>query len=269
MATPSRIDEILEGMERDQKLAQALKDRILGEEFSMLPAAVAQNQGLIITLMERQVELSGATITAMEAVVPAIGQIGERTAAALEAHNLEVSELREKSQKTLVVLAQTQADVKQLQTDVRRTDERLDRGFGTNYESKVSWNIRSILGQHAGVRNSRVLKGPNLRTDLDFETQVENAEAAGAITEEESDELWLLDLIVSGTLRGTQEGVYVAVEVSITANDDDVNRAADRVETLRKVTGGPVMAMVIATRMDESCREPAARRGVETAIHPE
>ena len=283
MTTPSRIDEILHEMEQDPQLAQALRDTILGQEISMLPAAVAQNQGLIIRLMERQVELASAVNTALDAVVSAMNQAGEDMARALEAYGRRIegvesalAELREEGRKTreslgqvLADVTETKADVKQLQSDVRRIDGRLDRGFGTNYEAKVTQNVRSILGQQAGVRNAKVLKGPSLRTDPDFDQQVESAEASGDITEDESDELLLLDLIISGTRTGTRERVYVGIEVSITANDDDVNRAADRVEILRKVTGGPVMAVVIAARMDEPQRGLAARREVVVAVHPE
>ena len=173
-------------------------------------------------------------------------------------------------------MAETKADVKQLQsdmtqvkTDVRRIDGRLDRGFGTNYEAKVAQNVRSILGQQAGVRSSKVLKGPNLRTDPDFDRQVERAEASGVITEDESDELLLLDLIVSGTRTGTRERVYAGIKVSITANDDEVYRAADRAEIPRRVTGGPALAAVIAAKVDEPQRELAAQREVAVAVHPE
>ena len=325
MTTPSRINEILHEMEQDPELARALRDTILGQEISMLPAAVAQNQGLIIRLMERQVELASAVNTALDAVVSAMSQTGENTARALEAHGQRIegvesalAELREEGQKTRESLgqmlldvkqvqsdmAETKANVKQLQsdmaetkanvkqiqsdmtevktdvkqlqsdmaetrTDVRRIDGRLDRGFGANYEAKVAQNVRSILGQQAGVRSSRVLKGPSLRTDPDFDQQVESAEASGAITEDENDELLLLDLIVSGIRRGNPERVYAGIEVSITANDDDVNRAADRAQILRKVTGGPVMAVVIADRVEAQQRELAARREVAVAVHPE
>ena len=304
MATPSRIEEILHEMEQDPELARALRDTILGQETSMLPTAVAQNQGLIIRLMERQVELASAVNNALDAVVSAMSQAGENTAGALEAHGRRIegvesalAELREEGQRTRESLgqvltevkqlrsdmaetkanvkqlqsdmAETKADVKQVQADVRRIDGRLDRGFGTNYEAKVAHNVRSILGQQAGVRSSRVLKGPSLRTDPDFDQQVESAEANGAITEDEGDELLLLDLIVSGTRRGNPERVYAGIEVSITANDDDVNRAADRAQILRKVTGGPVIAVVIADRVEAQQRELAARREVAVAVHPE
>ena len=99
--------------------------------------------------------------------------------------------------------------MRNLQSDVRRIDGRLDRGFGTNYEAKVTQNARSILGQQAGVRNSRALKGQTLRTDPDLDRQVEIAEASGTITERESDELLLLDVIVSGNRAGTPKRVLL------------------------------------------------------------
>ena len=58
MTIPSRIQEILAEMERDPALATELRERILGQEFSQVPQAVAQNQNLITHMMERQIQLS-------------------------------------------------------------------------------------------------------------------------------------------------------------------------------------------------------------------
>ena len=80
VTTTSRINEILHEMEQDPELAQALRDRVLGQEISTLPAAVAQNQGLIIRLTERQVELADAVNNTLDAVVSAMNQAGENTA---------------------------------------------------------------------------------------------------------------------------------------------------------------------------------------------
>ena len=159
MTTPSRINEILREMEQDPALAQALRDTILGQEIPMLPAAVAQNQGLIIRLMERQVELASAVNTALDAVVSAMSQAGENTARVLDAHGRRIegvesalAELRGEGRKTQESLGQVLATVKQFQTDmtqvktdvkqlqsdmtqvktdVRRIDGRLDRGLAT------------------------------------------------------------------------------------------------------------------------------------------
>ena len=338
MATHGRINEILEEMENNPALAAALRERIMGEEFVNIPGAVAQNQNMILGLMDRQIQLAETTRTAMEGVASAVQQTGEAVATALETQGrrldgLEsaVRELRDEQQKTSAALVQTQEDVKQIQTDVqdlrtdvkqvqtdvkqvqtdvkqvqtdvkqvqtdvkqvqtdvkqvqtdvkqvqtdvqdlrtdvRRIDGRLDRGFGTNYEVKIASNIRSILGQKLHIRNSKALKGPNLRTDENFEKDVEAAENNGRITPEETDDLWLLDLIVSGNRREGGERVYVAAEVSITPGDD-ADRAARRAGILRKITGRAVTPVVIATRADEAYLEMAAGIGVEVAIHPE
>jgi hypothetical protein len=45
-----------------------------------------------------------------------------------------------------------------------------------------------------------------------------------------------------------------------------MNRAEDRAETIRKVTGEPVGATAVAAQMEELRRE-ATRLGVETALH--
>ena len=162
-----------------------------------------------------------------------------------------------------------QTSVRDLRTDMKRIDGRLDRGFGTNYETKTAGNIRSILDQKLGKRNSRVLKGADHRTDDDFEERVKEAESNGRVTEQEADDLWLLNLIISGTRRGSSERVYAAAEVSITPDDDDAGRAARRARILGKITGSAVTPVVIATKADEAYLEMAAGMGVEVATHPE
>ena len=261
-------------MERQLELARAV-NTALDAVVSAMSQAGENTAGAL--------EAHGRRIEGVESALAELREEGQRTRESLGQVLTDVKQLRADMTETKADvkqlradMAETKADVKQLQsdmtqvkTDVRRIDGRLDRGFGTNYETKVAQNVRSILGQQAGVRSSRVLKGPNLMTDPGFDRQVESAEASGAITEDESDELLLLDLIVSGTRTGTRERVYAGVEVSITANADDVNRAADRAEILRKVTGGPALAAVIAARVEAPQRELAAQREVAVAVHPE
>ena len=310
MTIPSRIQEILAEMERDPALATELRERILGQEFSQVPQAVAQNQNLITHMMERQIQLSEQFANAVEAqnqsltriensvsefrqetqtaisglygeTQTAISEFRQETGSALERLEGRLdqglgevrSELSEFRQETQTHFEEVRSELSELRqetrSELRGTNGRLDRGFGANYEAKTTSNIRSILGQQLGIRNSRVLKGPNLRTDEDLESLLEQAESSGAITEEEADELLLLDLIVAGTHRADHARVYVAAEISITANQDDVNRAADRAEILWRVTGFPSRPVVIADRISEPCRKLADEKEVAVAIYPE
>ena len=288
MTIPSRIQEILAEMERDPALATELRERILGQEFSQVPQAVAQNQNLITHMMERQIQLSEQFANAVEAqnqsltrIENSVSEFRQETGSALERLEGRLdqglgevrSELSEFRQETQTHFEEVRSELSELRqetgSELRRTNGRLDRGFGANYEAKTTSNIRSILGQQLGIRNSRVLKGPNLRTDEDLESLLEQAESSGAITEEEADELLLLDLIVAGTHRADHARVYVAAEISITANQDDVNRAADRAEILWRVTGFPSRPVVIADRISEPCRKLADEKEVAVAIYPE
>ena len=288
MTIPSRIQEILAEMERDPALATELRERILGQEYSQVPQAVAQNQNLITHMMERQIQLSEQFANAVEAqnqsltrIENSVSEFRQETGSALERLEGRLdqglgevrSELSEFRQETQTHFEEVRSELSELRqetrSELRRTNGRLDRGFGANYEAKTTSNIRSILGQQLGIRNSRVLKGPNLRTDEDLESLLEQAESSGAITEEEADELLLLDLIVAGTHRADHARVYVAAEISITANQDDVNRAADRAEILWRVTGFPSRPVVIADRISEPCRKLADEKEVAVATYPE
>ena len=115
---------------------------------------------------------------------------------------------------------------------MRKIHERLDQGFSPHYESKVARNARCTLGRHAGIRTAGVPRRADPGTDREFE----NAESNGVITKQQSDDLWLLNLLAWGTRGKTRETVYVGVEVSITDNAGAGDRAASRAETPPKVT---------------------------------
>ena len=89
------------------------------------------------------------------------------------------------------------------------------------------------------------------------------------ITQDQRDDLWLLDLIFTGRDRATGDYLYIAAETSITIGDDDVTRAADRAATLASIVKQPVTAAVIAAHIDDERRSLAASRNVTLIPHPE
>jgi len=86
---------------------------------------------------------------------------------------------------------------------------------------------------------------------------LENLEAH--LSPEEVDEVWRLDLLVSGVLKGGPE-VWLAVEISSVVDRNDVERAARRAELLRRL-GRPVVAVVAGEEATEGgVQEAQARR---------
>ena len=139
----------------------------------------------------------------------------------------------------------------------------------TNYEFNVQKNLGSIAGQNLRLRRTRTLKGPRTDDDQDLRNRVDEAEDNGIITESENHDMWLLDLIFSGRRRDDGKEVLVAAEISITAGNDDVSRAKERSETLRKATDIETIPVVIAEHIDQERYEAAEQVGVVVITVPE
>ncbi len=142
-----------------------------------------------------------------------------------------------------------------------RMDGRMDNGFGINYELKVERNIASYAGQNLGLRNVRTLHGNQGRAPSLISQSEQRAED-GRISWDEHDQLWLADLIFSGTTRNEAADVNAVAEVSITAGDEDIERALERARILALVIQSPATPVVITSQIDPARAEAAHQRGV-------
>ena len=142
-----------------------------------------------------------------------------------------------------------------------RMDGRMDNGFGINYELKVERNIASYAGQNLGLRNVRTLHGNQGRAPSLISQSEQRAED-GRISWDEHDQLWLADLIFSGTTRKEAANVNAVAEVSITAGDEDIERALERARILALVIQSPATPVVITSQIDPARAAAAHQRGV-------
>jgi hypothetical protein len=71
----------------------------------------------------------------------------------------------------------------------------------------------------------------------------------GIISREERVDVLRLDLIIEGTLLNTEEPVLVAVEVSHTIDDFDVQRTINRAKILEKAIGKRVLPAVVGYKI--------------------
>ena len=128
MSTPTRIAEIMAEMERNPELADELRNRLLGTQYAELPTAVAQNQHLIVSMMERQAELAHATRTAMEALTGTVEillaavsetrEILELQGQRLEAVEQITSDLRTAVSELQTDMTELKADMIEVKADV-------------------------------------------------------------------------------------------------------------------------------------------------------
>ena len=164
-------------------------------------------------------------------------------------------------------MVEVKADVSVLKTDMVEVKAKLDRQTGIILEQQVHDIILNIAKDHLDMTRTAILKsrltgGVTRRLEGDIETAEDN----GDITEDEAENLRLVDLIIRGRRRSDRVHVHAAIEVSQTVNNNDVTRARDRAKTLAAVTDTEAMAVVIGAMVNPPQQALADREGVQVVI---
>ena len=296
MSTQDPITEMLNAMEQNPDLADVFRTRILGDDFkeiTELLLALLDFQDATSELVSKSSDLSTSTARVIAAVqtrqrrsedaIAGLQEKQEAAQSAIATMRTDVSSLAANQSRMEEAIGQLISDVATLKSDVStlksdmvyvkesldKVNGRLDNAAGANYEFKVQKNLGSIAGRHLRLRRARTLKGPRTDDDQDLRERVDDAEDRGIITESENHDMWLLDLIFSGQRREDRGEVLVAVEISITAGDNDISRVKERAETLHKATDAETIPVVIAEHIDQERHQAAEQAGVVIIPVPE
>lgn len=140
---------------------------------------------------------------------------------------------------------------------------RTDHLWGSDLERKMPKKIggylpRLNLGRH------RIMLSASHDMDPDFMDDLIKAREEGRLSEEEYGRIWDTDIILKATaLNGAKEEVWVALEVSATVNDDDIERAANSAEILQRIQERRALALVAGYSIADPQVEKAGQAGVE------
>ena len=229
MTTPiNDFQDILDAIERNPALRDALRRHILTDELLQMPVRLERVEedigvikGDVATLKEGQARLESDVGTLKE------GQ------ARLES---DVGTLKEGQ-------ARLESDVGTLKEDVSRIGGNVSNLMGSDYESHVAAYIHRSLRRELKI-NATVLSTQKNRQPL-IEL-LDRAEGQGNITPEDNDKLNDVDIVL--TVDDGDE--YILGEISITVQQDDVRRATEWAAILAQATGGKVTPIAIGTRED-------------------
>lgn len=220
---------------------------ILNGELAAVHDQIAESRAATdqhLQQVERQIADShAATARRIDAIEQRIGAVEQRISAVeqriseidlrIDAIHQEIAELRAADER------HTQA-IKALTVDVADL-----KGYGLEerYRRMAHANFGSFM------RRTRVMKRN------DHGRLVDDAESAGLLSDREAAELLWADLIVRGRRKSNDDEVYLAVEVSWTIGESDVERAARRAALLARVKS-PALAVAAGRFLSE---EVAAR----------
>jgi hypothetical protein len=166
----------------------------------------------------------------------------------------ELAEAQKRTEARVEELTDAQKQTEVTVLDLIRTQQkmliRLDRNDGRTFELLLTRHLPAYVGRE--FRRCRVIETAELVDSLE-----------GRLPDAELDDLSRSDVIASA--RNGERQVHLIVEVSCTADADDIDRASRRAATLSRA-GLAAIGIVACEAMDIRLLAHAARAGVRVLL---
>ena len=163
-----------------------------------------------------------------------------------------------------MLVARTNALVAQydaMSQSITVIESRVGNLTGSRYERRVARNIRGILRRSVRLSQAQILHRDWAETDDDLIDLLDEADDRGAITRREREDVLDADIITAGVDPDGQRA-YAVIEIGVTTESVDVNRAARRARTIAKATGAECSAVVVGREIPAAEQARATRAGV-------
>ena len=249
--TISDISDLVRILKEQPEWAEVIRGILLNEEVI--------NQ--IVGSLTQAVESLGQTVGLLSQTVGLLSQRVDSMAGELSQMREDYNRLEGRVEHLEGQVEEVKGHVQRLDGRVGRLEGRVGNLEGSDYERKVRYRVRSRAGRSFGLVSPYLALTQNDPAAPQFDSAVQRAVNTAVISADESDELFETDIIISA-----QGNRHVAVEVSLTAADYDITRAAARAEILRRVTGGEVMPAIVTADLDDRRRALADAQGVAVFV---
>ena len=193
------------------------------------------------------------TVPQSEVLAQCVVRAHDALATRSDVHDLRVAmtALAEQQKLTSASLRDLSHTVADLADTVRTLHIRTDKTAG--------WALEWVVGNRLPAYVGRQIKRCRVVGPMDVIESLENRPAIRELNDEDLDQLRRADLIATGVID--DEKIYLVGEVSFTADNDDVLRAARRAAVLRKV-GERAQPFIACDAIAPISAELARREGV-------
>ena len=190
----------------------------------------------------------------------------QRLTSLTELVNDFIQEQRETNQEQRETNQRADERLTSLETISRRMQGQIGRLLTNAAERHLQGHLDVVLSQRLNLRRAVTLKSINLGIDRGLADQLEEAQDNQIITPGQHLQVRLVDVILSAVDRETAAPVYIAAEISLTLNRNDIARAAERAAILEKATGVATKAAVVGGRIPPLQEAQAAAAGVHIVL---
>ena len=144
-------------------------------------------------------------------------------------------------------------DVGLLKQDVSYLKGEFGRFKGKEFERTIRERYYAYFG--------RLLRKSKLIPFEEIIPFLETAEEEKIITEDQKVSALQLDLLIKGEIKKVKKEVYLAIEVSYSLQEDDIERAIERAGILAYVLKGEVIPTIVAVEIKEEIQKSAENKG--------
>ena len=220
---------LVTAIQTDDELRQDLRKEILTEELLQLPVRFLRLEQAVENLLQ-DMTMVKQDVVELKQDMTVVKQ--------------DVAELKQ----DMTVVKQ---DVAELQQGIQRLEDRqntmsgqIANLAGSDYESKAIEQSRRLIRRNLAMVKATVIHASRWESQTFEENMLLPAIADGSINRQQADQLEDADSIIRCE---DQDGniVHAVAEISITVQDTDRRRAAERAEILAAVTGTPAVPFVV------------------------
>ena len=247
MTTINTSDDLIRALRQQPELLETVRTLLFNEELLSLPRQLAE-----------YARITNERLDGLEARMDRLdARVDQFVAATREQFRL----VHER-------LDRLESDVAELKADVKRLDDNVGGLIGSDLERRTRESILNIAKDELNLTRGRILLGEAGGMDQQLREAIERAEEQGLITGEQVDNLHVADIIIRARRASDRKYIHAVVEVSRTIKDRDIDRAADRADTLAAVVGDEAIAVVVGRIVQPQQVETARRRNT-TVLTPQ
>ena len=281
MTTINNIQDLIQLLRDQPQWADELRGILFSDEIKDLPAAVRD----LAQAVRDSAEHTGQRLAALESLTE---QLPDRTQAVetkVDGLQTQVNTLETKVDGLDTKVDALDTKVERLQTQVNvlgtKTDTltgQMNHLRGAEYERRAENRALHRTQTQMGFLQPRTIMGPRSGLQPVFSSALARARASAAREQPELTEqnnFLNADIIIADMgdpetrVRRSPPVAYALFEASITADSDDVQRAAARARTLAQTMGVPATAAVIADNAPELVLQEAHAAKVQMFLSPD
>ena len=261
---PEKLAQLTARFEEFVALQTETNQRV-AEQLAQLTAQVAQLTARLEEFIAEQREINrvfAERLTRLETDTAELKSDMAEVKATTARLETDVAELKTDTAELKVGLRRLEGTVGSLQGTVGSLAGTVGRLQGAELERKIHANIAGMVCTPLGIRRPRVLKSILAATVPELFDLLDPALDDGRINRAQFDSLMQTDIILAAR-EGNAQPVYVAIEISRTVHDEDLDRARERADILAAASGVSALALVIGYIIPP----PQRRKAEELAVH--